>query len=280
MSMHTWHLEALDPRQLLSAALDEPYNPYNGLIVGQLVSRTPPVLVGTGTLRLKLRLTNTTREPQQGRIDLTYVLSLNDTADRFDAVMFQAENLVLNLKPRGRQVFSHVAVVPNDLPEGQYFVVASVDQGGAISRNVALGQSLPVSRPVVVRGQTDVTVGRFTVRFPGPARPGVPQTGAITGGLRNFGNIAATGSAQVRVYLTTSRQPSVSDLEVGSTTVQLVNVRGGRSATFRVPFTVPGDLPRGQYFVRLEVDRFGLPNDLNAAANRNVFTSRPVTLGR
>lgn len=280
MSMQTWHVEALDPRQLLSAALDEPYNPYNGLIVGQLVSRTPPVLVGTGTVRLNLRLTNTTREPQQGRIDLTYVLSPNDTADRFDPVMFQAENLVLNLRPRGRQVFSHVAVVPNDLPDGQYFIVASVDQGGAISRNEALGQSVALSRPVVVRGQTDVTVGRFGVRFPGAARPGVPQTGAITGGLRNFGNIAATGTAQVRVYLTTSRQPSLADLQVSSTTVQLVNVQGARTAAFRIPFTVPENLPRGQYFIRLEVDRTGLPNDVNAAANRNVFTSRPVTLGR
>ncbi|MFN4243958.1 MAG: hypothetical protein ACK4PI_12080 [Tepidisphaerales bacterium] len=275
-----WHVQALEPRRLLSGALDQPYNPYNGLLVGQLVSRTPPVLVGGTNLRLSLRLTNTSREPQQGRIDLTYVLSPNPTADAFDAVMFQAANLVLNLRPRGRQVFSHTAVVPNGLPEGEYFIVASVDMGGAIAAGTVFGQSVALSRPFVVQGFTDVTVGRFAVGFRNAGRPGVPQVGVVSGGLRNFGNIPASGTAQVRVYLTTQPQPSLNDQPVGSTTVQLTNLRGTRSARFRLEFQVPEGLPRGQYYVRVEVDRFGLPDDLNAAGNRNVFSSRPFTLGR
>lgn len=278
--MVTWHIELLDPRRLLSAGLDQPYNPYNGLLVGQLVSRTPPVLVGGTNLRLSLRLTNTTREVQQGRVDLTYVLSPNATADAFDPVMLQVENLVLNLRPRGRQVFSHTAVVPNGLPEGEYFIVASVDAGGAIASGLQFGQSVALSRPFVVRGFTDVTVGRFGVAFRPLPRGGGNQVGVVSGSLRNFGNLAASGTALVRVFLTTQPQPSLNDTLVGSTTVQLANVAGTRAARFRVEFQVPAGLPRGQYFVRVEVDRFGLPNDLNAAANRNVFSGRSFTLGR
>lgn len=284
------HVQSLEPRRLFSGTapgapdgppspLDQPYNPYLGMLIGQLTSRTPAVLTGTRPLKLTLRLTNTTQIPQQGRIDLTYVISPNAVADKFDPIVLQAKDLTLNLKPRGRQSFSHTGIVPNNLPEGEYFIVAAVDQGGMINAGNALQQSLPVSRPVVIQGRTDVTIGSFSLRFRKPPSVGMPQTGVLSGSLRNFGNIAANGSAVIRVFATASRNPSVNDIPVTSTVVEVKNLSGSRRNSFRLVFETPSTLPPGEYFIRIEVDRTQLPNDLNAANNRNVFTSRPVRLG-
>ncbi len=283
------YFQPLEPRRHLSSTpvsqpvgpnpIDLPYNPYLGLLIGQLTSRTPPSVVGTSSIKLTLRLTNTTTLPQQGRIDLTYVISPNAVADKFDPIILQVKNLPLNLKAKGRQAFSQTGVVPNSLVDGAYFIVAAVDQGGMIDAGNALQQSLAVSRPFVIQGRTDVTVARFGLRFNRRPAAGMPQSGVLSGSMRNFGNISANGNAVLRIFATASRNPSINDIPITSTVVPVVNLRGTRRTSFRINFDVPMTLPTGDYFVRIAVDRSQLPDDLNAAGNRDVFTSRPIRLG-
>jgi hypothetical protein len=278
-------IEPLESRRLFAVGpatpqpTDTPYPVASGVLTGQFTSRVPFTVIGGETLDVAIRFRNTSREAQRGLVDITFVLDAftpgrGPQADRFDPVIGRLQGALVRIGGKGAQTFRLKALVPLDLPAGQYFVAASVDPAGEVAQGRGFAATVGAAVTTYIRPFSDVTIDTFNVnRF---TRNGIPQ-GSISARLRNFGNAATSGSITLRFSLTTSRElnaPATASLVDQS--VLLTNLRPNRTQSVRIPFVTPPGLPAGTYFLRIDLVRSGLPIDADFGENRTLFSNRPA----
>lgn len=283
-------IEGLEDRRMLAGdGAVAPYNPYQGKLVGQFVSKVPRGVIGGSTIPVALKVTNTTTEAQQGLIDLTFVLDKltqsagsdgvvrNDLprADKFDPVLVQRTNVMLDLKPKGSQIFRFNATVPVSITQDLYWVAVAIDQGGFIAAGRGFGATIGAAVTVYSPGFTDVTARNFSISL---KKQAAGVTGSVRVALTNFGNMAATGNVTVKVYAAARNMVSSTDAFISQQTVTLENLKPGKNKSLSIAFDKPSALPAGNYFIRIEIVRTGLPNDRDSSDNRNLFTRKTVPL--
>lgn len=257
---------------------EEPiYNPAGGVLRGQFTSRVPFEVVGGSTLDLSFRVTNTARTRQRGLIDLTYVLTTPPTgttgtfaASSFDPRIATQHRVLLNVAPRGTQTFRVKATIPFDLPSRDYLVAVAVDKGGAVATGIGFQATIGAAVTTYVPAFSEVVVETFNVSF---RRVNGILTGRVNATLRNFGNSASTGPVTVLAAAARSQQPSQSDVLMGQQTLQLAALGPGKRQRVSFTFEVPGSVQgRGNFFVRISMDREQVARDVDADSTRDRFT--------
>lgn len=262
-------VERLEERALLFALPGSPYPVTSTALKAQFTSTIPKVTVGGTSLPISFKIINTTKEAQQGTIDLTFMLHKFDdtppvsraadpkiltTAQGSTTPLTTQTSLTLDLKPRGSQVFKYTGTIPEDLPVGSYYFVCSVDPGGFVAmgagyQSTVLGSALTTFiRPPV----TDVNIGSFSFKLDKKK-----HLGTVSGTIKNYlgsnqesADVAATGSVTLSLLAAFNQDPNgaaaLPAIDTSALTVSFKSLGPGKSKKFTVKFAIPQSLQDGQ----------------------------------
>jgi hypothetical protein len=274
-------LEQLESRQFF-AATTVTFNPVDGsATTGRFTSKVLANSTGGDKLDLKFYLQNKLGARQVGTMDLSYVLDpvVKDQpprATKFDPLLKQLKNVAVSLPPKGTQVFSASVVIPDGLPDGLYWVAVSLDAGGAIDKNQAFnGGVLGAFATSYAANYVDIFTQKFTLSA---KKLPVGVSGTIRETLRNVGNATPTGQVLVKVFASTSKSASNSDVLITQQQLDVSTLKPFSSKTYTIAFDSPSNLAPGSYYVRIFLDRSAVGKPSNENTTANTFTSKPIKL--
>jgi hypothetical protein len=151
-------------------------------------------------------------------------------------------------------------LAPGNVPAGTYDLIAVLDAdndfnetnpGGEGNNQAASADRFPMQNP-------DLTGSFGTVNL--PARPLAGTWGYAFVGIQNTGAVQAYGYTDIQLLITTETPPSGEGPVQAVTRVlttlhnQLVFLQPGQTGWYVAYFTLPADLPAGDYYLRAVVD--------------------------
>jgi uncharacterized delta-60 repeat protein len=203
----------------------------------------PASVVGGRKGAAVVTVTDTGTQPASGPVAITLLASLDPNADGADTQLVTL-NKSIKLRPGKSRKFRTKFAVPQNLVDGNYFIVAKVEPGTGITDVGPLNDVSATAAPVMVAAPfTDLT-GQ------GPAGPSGLTPGAaatIPVIVTNQGNVPAKGTIALQLLAGASATPSASDTTLANATNLKVNLKPAASKTFKVKAQVPSTLPAGTY---------------------------------
>jgi uncharacterized membrane protein len=220
----------------------------------------------TGTVQVIV--TDTSRAAANGAVGINVYLSSDNAFDAGDTLIgaLPMRSSVLKLAGRHSKTFTINVALPSDQAVGDYYNLA------------VSADTIQVALPYI-----DLTTNVGRVRLPNHVLPGSTGTASVT--ITDQGTLAAAGTADVTMYLSTDDAVDGSDIVVGALTGQAVNLAAGRSGTYTVTLAVPADAPAQEYYLLADVQTNGTivqsdtTNDLGIASRTVTIEAATTDLG-
>ena len=172
---------------------------------------------------------------------------------------------VASLTPGESNTESTALTIPSSVTEGDYFLVATADSGGAVLEKDETNNTLSATSKISIGGVLpDLTVS--SVSGPSSAVHGTPFDVTVT--IANPVTTPASTSFRVGIYASTSSIITTSDTLIGSYTV--ASLAGNASVTNNVSVAIPGS---GNYYLAAIVDDQGAISEVNEGNNTGLMTA-------
>lgn len=254
--------ETLEGRQLLAADLQA--MEITGVIPQALVTGVVGKVPALG-----VNVTNVGNEDVRQSVSVQVLASLDGAFDDSD-IPISEKTINLRLKSgSSKHIPLKLGLVPGDMPQGQYRLLALVDSGRVITEDnegnnsIATIPSVTFAPPFVDLRATNVTVSA-------PVRRGRPVRVALT--VLNAGNVTARGTGVVNVVFT----PVVPGAETPVEVPVKINLKAGKTGFLRSRMMVPPTLAAGDYTVTATITSTLPFSDSNPA--NNTATGRVITV--
>jgi uncharacterized delta-60 repeat protein len=242
---------------LSSATATVPFT--TGTLASTVAASLPKAAVGGAKVKQSVVVTvsNPTTTALSGPVTVTLYVSPYQSS-LTDATQLSVTTKSLKLKPRQRAALKLTLSSFPDVPNGTYYLVASVKAADGTVTDVA-GPSLSIAAPFVKAVVSDVKP------VPASAAPGKPAGLELT--LTNGGNIAASGTALLTISATAMASGALPTV-VGTAPFK-VKLKPGARRVYKVKFTPPASLAAGGYNVTasLNVSALGDPNATDGVSN-------------
>jgi uncharacterized delta-60 repeat protein len=232
-------------------------------IISTILSRLPDTVVsGYTRASANLTLSNNGNRATSGDLAMNLFLSLDPTVSDGDVPLASLGIRKINLKPAQIKVFKAKFLVPADLPEGNYFIVAKVDT---------------TAPQIAMDNDNAATIGQSFIEAPfidfsGPPLPNAPTLSAgdkskISITLKNDGNITAKGTIELKVVAAVNSTPADSDAILADLQAVKLNLAPGAVKTLKIRIVVPADLAAGSYSLLATIGGALAANDPTPANN-------------
>ena len=232
-------------------------------LVTSLVSAPPTAVIGGSKGMVSVMLKESGTELAAG--SATIVISVSQNAGGGGATSIASFVEKINLKATKAKIYKLKFTYPTSLPDGHYFVIASVDTGSQHDLNIinnaaASGSAVDIAAPFV---QLNVS----SVSLVGALANGIP--GGITFSVVNAGNLASAASVSAQLFASTD------GTQINAVLLQTVNLKlslkPGKAKLVKQKIAAPANVPAGTYFLLILLD----PNDLlhEPAAADKLFAS-------
>lgn len=234
-------------------------------LIGQFTS-APPASVVAGTKgRLSLEVKNSGSTTATGAI--TVSLFASTTSTLAGAMKIEDLPVKLNLKAGKSQKIKLNFNYPTGLPNGSYSMLASIDSGDAIVESSKL-DNLVVSTPVTIDAPFITLAGALTP--PGQVTAG--KSTSLLLSLANDGNIAAQGTTDIQIFASSDQSLDSGDVDI-ETIAKHVNLKPGKSVSYRLPLKVPSSVPAGTYYLIAKTSTAGsVPAETFVAQSQTVIS--------
>lgn len=256
---------------------DDPAPPAEGpdFVAGPVTGRLPAsVVAGSPAKGVTVAVTNSGTTDFRGPVAIRLVASADATPDVGDGEVLTLPAQQLNLKRgKSKNVKLRFPTFPGGLPDDDYFLLAVIDPANAVAEtdegnNVgATASAFRIAPPFV-----DLSNGWDRAVDPTLA---AGQRVQLTVPVRNDGNVAARGSAELLTVASTDAVAGNADDLPVATVPQRLNLKPGKAKNLRARFQAPA-LPAGTYFLFVTfrlVSPLLDPNPLNdSLASTTQFT--------
>jgi len=187
---------------------------------------------------------NAAQVAARGHVNLVVYATTSGGMDGAEEIG-RRDNTPVNLAP-GQAASARIAVrLPS--AEGDWRILAVVDDGDAMPETDTDNNAVLSARAVGVRQAfVDLVTLDPGVRA-AALQPGRRYSATVT--LRNDGNITATGAVEIKLYASADRTLSVADTELVVVSGKRMTLRPGATRPFRVSFTLPAEMPAGDYYL-------------------------------
>ncbi len=160
-----------------------------------------------------------------------------------------------------------LGLIPKDLAQGYYYIIAVADSTGIIPEpNEANNIKTSPSRIFIWRPDLSVQ----TVTPSGNTATGITNY-TVSSTIKNGGSIT-TDTFYVSYYLSTDTTKSSNDRYIGHATVNGLN--GWSTTTATANCTIPKDIAQGNYYIIAVADSTGIIQESNEANNAKTSSSR------
>jgi hypothetical protein len=234
-------------------------------LVGQFgVIKLPTPATGGDKGKAQVVVTNQGDYPATGNISIDVYASTDTSFDENDKQVGGLLNKSIKLPAGKSKTFTTKLVIPTDLPPGDYYLLAYIDSAEAITEEdeqnnlVVTDGTGHVDQPDLVGEGQEVTH-----KFPQPAAIG--DKGKVTVTVTNQGNVRARGNINIVVYLSADQ---LLDGDTPLTTLNCkINLKPGKSKTFKSKTTLPAGVTPGDYYLLADVDSDNAMAETNETNN-------------
>ncbi len=216
------------------------------LVAGELVVLEAVDVNGQLELTTRFELRNFGSDPVAG-VDYALFLSTDTTLDASDLPLSPASQGPLSFAPLGAQVHEATSTVPRP-QSGAYYVLAQIDPDALLTETSRANNLASTPTPLV--SGVDL-VARAISSAQSTAGPGDPVTSTLT--FVNAG-IDPAGPTTWRILLSRDTLVDGGDYRVHEGTLPL---GGGQTVTLQETFPLPPNVPLGEYWFVLQVERQG-----------------------
>jgi len=234
-------------------------------------SFAPQSLLG-GMTTLTAKVTNAGNSPAVGTADVEFFLSQDGTIDGSDIALGGIIDSTLNLGAGASRNFSFDAQIPTGMAVGSYQVLVRVDGKNQIAEidevnNVASAANVVnVNQPFI-----DLTGDFSRGRLPTIGIPNDVLKFQLP--VKNSGNIAAIGKADIKFYLSVDGtvDPNT-DILLKSLQNVAINVGPNGEQIISTSAIIPTSAQNGTYFVLADIDSGNTLDESNNANNTAVLS--------
>ena len=177
------------------------------------------------------------------------------------------------LSPGQTGTYCAYFVAPGNVPAGTYDLIAVIDAKNDFAETNPGGetnnQAISADRYVMQDPDLKGTIGTVSL----PAQPMAGTWGYAYINVQNTGTVQAYGFADIQLLITTQTPPAgtgpVQAVTRTLTTLsnQLVFLQPGQTGTYVACFTLPQDLPAGDYYLQAVVDSSNTIKETNETNN-------------
>jgi len=154
---------------------------------------------------------------------------------------------------------------PATLPDGSYFLAATVSGAGVASSTIVSGGPVTIIQPFV-----DLT--SQIIKLPGSAVETGWRLSRMIVQVTNQGNVTASGKVAIEVFISVDGQLDETATPVNVSLPRSVHIKPGGSTTLAVYFSALSDVDPGQYYLLARV------NPGRGIVDRNVANNLAVSV--
>jgi uncharacterized delta-60 repeat protein len=212
------------------------------------------VVGGSKAPTAAVKLTNAGQTDAAGLVGVGIFASSDATLDAdSDTQVASIDNVKIALKPgKGKTLKLKLGTYPSTLADGNFFLIARIDNGGAIpelkesDNNAATAAAITIAAPFFDLSGTPGAAPR------GSLTPGGKVSASVL--VHNAGNVALKQAVNVQVLASPGdAAPGNGDVNVASPVAKL-NLKPGGSKNAKLSFVLPANLAPGTYTLLAKLD--------------------------
>jgi subtilase family serine protease len=208
-----------------------------------------------GTVRLKI--TNTASSKFTGPILVDLYASADGTATSSDTLLTSTTLSNVTIKAGGSKIIKLKFNYPSTLSDGNYNITAAVTATGT---NTAAATVDSPTKVDISAANVDLATA-FASTLPITVKPGAGEDVLVS--VQNTGNVTATGSLDLKLYASADSVIDSNDQLLVSLPARQINLKAGKSMTFKIHFVPPlGETP-GTYKLIAAASSVTSPADTN-----------------
>ena len=232
----------------------------SGLDQGDLLTLNATVLNQGGT--------------RSGETNLKYYLSQDAMITSSDHQI--GTGSVFALDPSESQNLQAMINIPTDVPDGDYYLGAIVDEEDNVFEDDETNNTYVVAGNQFAIGETGVPDLIVSALNGSPSSLAQGDALAINATVLNQGS-AASGATDLKYYLSADMTVAASDYLIG--TVSVNALAAGGSQLFQTLVNIPGSLPDGNYYLGAIVDEANNVSEDDETNNTCVAGGSQFTIG-
>jgi uncharacterized protein (DUF2141 family) len=200
-------------------------------------------VIGGAKGKLKLVISNSGPGTVSGPVQIALFASNDGTLHPSDSPFATIASTPLKLKSGASKSLQIPFTFPSGLPDGNYFILASVDSTNAIAESDEANNIAVAPQAVTIRLPFVDLTGTFA-HGPGSLKAGNPFSIPLT--IQNAGNSAASGTIQVDLFASADQVLDASDQALVTHVALSINIKPRKTkvATLHIPrgATVTGNV--------------------------------------